>query len=338
MNRRGLCLHTRRILARKRHLTQVMTGFPDTRTTLPALVCDCEPYCQTRVLLLAGLLTQPHDPKALLLYLALTRDIPCTGGDALLEVQRKPVPTKECPPEWPSVCKWVVFSDLHVSPKTLDVCLEVLREVRNAARLRGAGVLFLGTSLAVNLDQELTRAHCHGLNRKVGMIRPALYVADWHAGDFWHVKGPLAVRPLNAVIAELQTWTQPTVMLVGNHDQVLLSGLDHALPPLAAACRSMIMIDQPCIFMDALWLPYRRNVDELQAALQQAGSVTAVFAHADVVGSRHRPPCLLLYLFDCTMLICKHLYLCSCWAGMRVHSPADIICIDPLHITWMRWL
>ncbi|DBB02750.1 TPA: hypothetical protein ACH3X3_011689 [Trebouxia sp. C0006] len=173
---------------------------------------------------------------------------PDTGGDALLEVQRKPVPTKECPPEWPSVCKWVVFSDLHVSPKTLDVCLEVLREVRNAASLRGAGVLFLG--------------------------------------DFWHVKGPLAVRPLNAVIAELQTWTQPTVMLVGNHDQVLLSGLDHALPPLAAACRSMIMIDQPCIFMDALWLPYRRNVDELQAALQQAGSVTAVFAHADVVGAQ----------------------------------------------------
>jgi len=86
------------------------------------------------------------------------------------------VPTKECPPEWPSVCKWVVFSDLHVSPKTLDVCLEVLREVRNAARLRGAGVLFLGMSLAVkHLDQELTHAHCHGLIRKdAGMTRPAV--------------------------------------------------------------------------------------------------------------------------------------------------------------------
>jgi len=245
-----------------------------------------------------------------------------------LEVHRKPVPTKGCPPEWPNVCKWVVFSDLHVSPKTLDVCLEVLREVRDAARLRGAGVLFLGMSLAIKY-LELTR-------KDAGMIRPAVYVAVWHSGDFWHVKGPLAVRPLNAVIAELQTWTQPTVMLVGNHDQVLLSGLDHALPPLAAACRSMIMIDQPCIFMDALWLPYRRDVVELQAALQQAGSVTAVFAHADVVGSRHQPPCLLLYLFRCTMLICKYLCLCSCWAGMRVHSPADTI--DVLHVTWTRWL
>jgi len=146
------------------------------------------------------------------LYLALTRDISYTGGDALLEVQRKPVPTKGCPPEWPSDCKWVVFSDLHVSPKTLDVCLEVLREVRDAARLRGAGVLFLGMSLATK-HLELTR-------KDAGMIRSAVYVAVWHSGDFWHVKGPLAVRPLNAVIAELQTWTQPTVMLVGNHDQV----------------------------------------------------------------------------------------------------------------------
>ena len=181
-----------------------------------------------------------------------------------------------------------MFSDLHVSAKTLDVCLEVLREVRDAARLRGAGVLFLGMSLAIE-RLELT-------HKDAGMIRPAVYVAVWHSGDFWHVKGPLAVRPLNAILAELQTWTQPTVMLVGNHDQVLLSGLDHALPPLAAACRSMIMIDQPCIFMDALWLPYRRNVVELQAALKQAGSVTAVFAHADVVGPRHQPRCFFCYI------------------------------------------
>lgn len=104
------------------------------------------------------------------------------------------------------------------------------------------------------------------------------------AGDFWHVRGPLAVKPLNEVTAELQTWTQPTVILVGNHDQVSVGGLEHALPLLAAACRSMVLIDRPSIFMNALWLPYRRDTSELKTALQQAGQVKAVFAHADVVG------------------------------------------------------
>jgi pimeloyl-ACP methyl ester carboxylesterase len=40
------------------------------------------------------------------------------------------------------------------------------------------------------------------------------------AGDFWHVRGALPVGPLNAVLRELRGWRQPTLMLVGNHDQV----------------------------------------------------------------------------------------------------------------------
>lgn len=39
---------------------------------------------------------------------------------------------------------WIVFSDLHVSSKTLDVCLEVLRQVRDIACARQAGIIFLG--------------------------------------------------------------------------------------------------------------------------------------------------------------------------------------------------
>lgn len=145
-------------------------------------------------------------------------------------------------------------------------------------------------------------------------------LALFHPGDFWHVKGPLAVKPLNAVIAELQSWTQPTVMLVGNHDQVSIGGLDHALPPLAAACHSMVLIDKPTLFMNALWLPYRRDTLELQAALQQAGPVEAVFAHADVVGFQGQtqafhniissvpacsaPPCILYLCPTSQLQIC----------------------------------
>jgi len=47
-------------------------------------------------------------------------------------------------PVFSSVDAWVTFSDLHVSHKSLDVCMEVLRRVHEEARKRGAGVLFLG--------------------------------------------------------------------------------------------------------------------------------------------------------------------------------------------------
>ena len=43
------------------------------------------------------------------------------------------------------------------------------------------------------------------------------------AGDFWHVRGTLPVNPLNRVLEELREWRQPTLMLVGNHDQVWLA-------------------------------------------------------------------------------------------------------------------
>jgi hypothetical protein len=40
--------------------------------------------------------------------------------------------------------RWVVFSDLHVSRKSLEPCLEVLHKVHQEAQDRGAGILFLG--------------------------------------------------------------------------------------------------------------------------------------------------------------------------------------------------
>lgn len=64
----------------------------------------------------------------------------------------------------------------------MQVCVEVLRRVHSEAVARDAGILFLG--------------------------------------DFWHVRGALPVEPLNAALHEMRAWTQPTVMLPGNHDQV----------------------------------------------------------------------------------------------------------------------
>jgi hypothetical protein len=54
--------------------------------------------------------------------------------------------TRWAPPSdlWSQPQRWVVFSDLHVSPRTRGVCLEVLRRVEEEANARAAGVLFLG--------------------------------------------------------------------------------------------------------------------------------------------------------------------------------------------------
>ena len=48
------------------------------------------------------------------------------------------------PAPWAAVKRWVVFSDLHVAPRTAAVAVEVLRRVHAEAEARDAGVLFLG--------------------------------------------------------------------------------------------------------------------------------------------------------------------------------------------------
>ena len=45
-------------------------------------------------------------------------------------------------------------------------------------------------------------------------------------------------------------------MLVGNHDQVSVGGLDHALHPLAAACPAIHVLDEPILYRSVLILYY----------------------------------------------------------------------------------
>ena len=48
---------------------------------------------------------------------------------------------------WQRVDSWVVFSDLHVGLRTINVACEVLQRVREEAAARNAGILFLGEIL-----------------------------------------------------------------------------------------------------------------------------------------------------------------------------------------------
>ena len=163
---------------------------------------------------------------------------------------------------------WVVFSDLHVSRKTKDIALETLKYVHSIASKENRGILFLG--------------------------------------DFWHHRGALPVETLNEVIKELANWTQPTIMLVGNHDQVNSVGSVHALEVLRMCNPEKIVVfDEPRVWRDAMWLPYRkdqemmrRTVEELMerhskkrssnvavAVEEEIEEIKTVFCHADVLGA-----------------------------------------------------
>ena len=56
-------------------------------------------------------------------------------------------PDKPKGKRWENVDKWVMFSDLHVSVKTLNVCISVLRRIKKEAVARKAGILFLGNAI-----------------------------------------------------------------------------------------------------------------------------------------------------------------------------------------------
>jgi hypothetical protein len=93
------------------------------------------------------------------------------------------LPALEAPVAHANCNSWVIFSDLHVKGSSIDVCEEVLHQVHEAAKLRDAGIIFLG--------------------------------------DFWHVRGALSVELLNRVLGSLSKWECPVIMIPGNHDQVL---------------------------------------------------------------------------------------------------------------------
>ncbi|CAI5936410.1 unnamed protein product [Closterium sp. NIES-65] len=162
------------------------------------------------------------------------------------------------PAAFEGVQQWVVFSDLHVSRRNAELCAALLTHVHQLAKDRAAGVVCLG--------------------------------------DFWHVRGSLPVEALNAVMHAMgpAVWTQPTLMIPGNHDQVSVDGTQHALAVLERINPHIVVLSRPTVLLAALWLPFRHHAPLLSAAMHQAlhapppstPPIRAVFMHADVEGAR----------------------------------------------------
>lgn len=83
---------------------------------------------------------------------------PAAATNAAQQQQPPPPDLDACVPlnpgPWAAVQRWVVFSDLHVAPRTAAVAVEVLRRVHAEAKARDAGVLFLGELWLCNLCEQ----------------------------------------------------------------------------------------------------------------------------------------------------------------------------------------
>jgi DNA repair exonuclease SbcCD nuclease subunit len=67
--------------------------------------------------------------------------------------------------------------------------------------------------------------------------------------------------------------------------QVNVGGEIHALQVLEAANPFIKVLSSPVEYLGALWLPFRRDHNLIKEAVQQSGSIKAIFGHLDVVGA-----------------------------------------------------
>ena len=95
----------------------------------------------------------------------------------------------------------LLFSDLHLSPKTFDTCMKVLRKVHSEAQTRNVPIGFLGDFF-----------------------------------DHVYNKGTLPVDILNELLRFFaDEWRVPMTMIPGNHDYFDASETEHGLTPFKYA-------------------------------------------------------------------------------------------------------
>lgn len=183
----------------------------------------------------------PAAPSAVRKPRGLTPNAPVPAASKLGLPDMKPA-------EW----RFVVFTDLHVSGKTIDRALALLDAVRETAKHYQCPVVCLG--------------------------------------DFWDQRAALAVRHLDLVQREFEKWGAEGVKLIivpGNHDQVSLDGAVNAVrifdgfEHISVATEPYIDPEKRVAFFP--WREEEGKQAEMFAALPDQG--WTVFAHAEVKGA-----------------------------------------------------
>ena len=144
----------------------------------------------------------------------------------------------------------LLFSDLHLSAKTLETCLAVLRFVHAEAKKRNCPVYFLGDFF-----------------------------------DTVYNKGTLPVDILNTLLRFFSTeWKVPLFMLVGNHDMFDAAETEHGLSFLPHTNPLIRVIDTPTRIGGELWVPWRRSVETVSQILSEHHDADVIFGHFDIIG------------------------------------------------------
>jgi len=140
----------------------------------------------------------------------------------------------------------ILFSDLHLKPESADTCFSVLDAV---------------CSLSVATGDPV-----------VGFL-----------GDFWHVRYAVPVDLLNRVHREFVRWKQEGItlhLLPGNHDMIDVAG-EHAMEVFEGLAT---VYTHPTENGHGLWLPYRKDIVPLLAAVKSSTARYA-FCHHGLIGA-----------------------------------------------------
>ena len=144
----------------------------------------------------------------------------------------------------------ILFSDLHLSPKTFDTSMSILRVVHSEALARNITVGFLGDFF-----------------------------------DHVYNKGTLPVDILNELMRFFcDEWRVPMIMIPGNHDYFDASETEHGLTPFKYASKWIKVIDVPTVIDECLWVPWRRDPNVCKEIIESHPNVKIIFGHFDIIG------------------------------------------------------